>query len=451
MSVATEAPPLADIAASLAAEALPGEQVEVYATRGTSTEVRIHDGDVEHLHVASDAGVGIRVIYAQLEGFASAGTLDMDVLRRTLTRARENATFATQDENAGLPGDQGAYPVLDVWDEDLFSWSTDEKVAVAKDLDRRTAAADPRIGKVQATDYSDGWVEVAVANSAGLRASQRRTSASVATVVLAPDGDGQRTGFGWDVARAPGLLDVDRARTEAVTRAVAQLGAQPRSGGRMPVVFDPRVTAAFLGVVGASLSGEAVLKGRSLFGGRLGDQVGAPHVSIVDDPTEARSTGASPHDAEGVASRRTPLIVDGALAAFVYNTHAGRRAGMASTGSAVRGGYSGGAPGSGVRLLLLQPQGVTREWLLATVPHGLYVESAQGFNVANPVTGDFSIGITGFLIRNGELAEPVREMTVASTIQRMLTDLAMIADDVDYRSRSVGQTVLVSDMAVSGA
>ncbi|MGH9281962.1 MAG: metallopeptidase TldD-related protein, partial [Acidimicrobiales bacterium] len=200
------------------------------------------------------------------------------------------------------------------------------------------------------------------------------------------------------------------------------------------------------------LSGEAVLKGRSLFANRVGEEVGAATLTLVDDPTNPDAYGAARYDAEGLACRRNVLVEGGVLQGFVYNTYAGRRAGTASTGSAVRGGFKS-APGVGCRALSLSPGTESQEEILARLGSGLLVQSITGVHSGvNAVSGDFSVGAEGLLFRDGALAEPVREITIASTIQRMLRDVVAIGNDLEWLPGSAaGVTVAIADMTMSGA
>jgi PmbA protein len=196
-----------------------------------------------------------------------------------------------------------------------------------------------------------------------------------------------------------------------------------------------------------------VAKGRSFFAGRIGELVGDPVLTLVDDPTDPRAYGAAAVDAEGLACRRNVLIESGVLRAFLYDSESASRAGVSSTGSAVRGGYAG-TPGPGCRALTLAPgpEGYDEEGVLARVGEGLFVQSMTGVHSGvNPISGDFSVGAEGLMIRNGKLAEPVREITVASTLQRMLQSLVAVGADVEWLPGiAAGQTLAVGDMQVSG-
>jgi len=333
---------LVAVAERVAGRARAGEELEVYVARGDETEVRAFDGGVESLTSATSAGIGIRVVVDHRLGFAWAGSLEESVFAETLAEARDNAKFATPDEHVRLAVPDGVAPVaLDLWDEGLASVPTTAKVELALALEARARGADPRIRQVDAADYGDGSVEVALVSTTGIRASSRKTSAHISVRVIAGDGDASQTAGGFSVGRGFADLDPVRANDDAVSRAVRLLGATKGTSGRATVVFDRRVASTLLSVVSGALSGEAVAKGRSFFAGRIGELVGDPTLTLVDDPTDPRAYGAAAYDAEGLACRRNALIDSGVLRGFLYDTVSGSRSGVASTGSAVRGGYAG--------------------------------------------------------------------------------------------------------------
>jgi PmbA protein len=452
-------PDLLKVAESVVARAGPGEDVEAYVARGHDTDVRAFEGKVESLSSATSSGVGVRVLLAgppeegNRLGFAWAGTLDEDVVLATLEEARDNARYATADPHVvfALP-DGVAAADLDLWDESLAKTSTDDKVEMALALERQVRGADPRIRQVPSADYGDHRVEAALASTTGIRSFTRRTSAFLSVSAIAGEESDSQTGSGFSVARAPGALDPDRAGADAVERSIRMLGAAKAPSQRCAVVFDPRVVSTLLSVVSTALSGESVVKGRSFFAGRLGEMVADASVTLVDDPTHPQAFGAAAFDGEGLACRRNVLVERGVLLRFLYDTVAARRAGTTSTGSAVRGGFAG-TPGTGCRALLLTPGELDGPGVLKAVGEGLYVQSVTGVHSGvNPVSGDFSVGAEGLMIRGGALAEPVREVTVGSTLQRILQSVLHVGADVEWLPGvAAGQTVAIGDMQLSGA
>ncbi len=183
----------------------------------------------------------------------------------------------------------------------------------------------------------------------------------------------------------------------------------------------------------------------------MGEQVASPLLTVVEDPTDARSWGATPVDAEGLATRRVPLVDAGVLQGFVHSTWTARRMGTTSTGSAVRGGFKS-TPGAGCRAVAPTPGTATAADLIAGVDDGVLVQEVSGLHSGvNPVSGDLSTGAEGLRIRGGQVAEPLREFTIASTLQRLLLDVRAVGADLTWLPMSAaGLTLVIGDVAVSG-
>jgi PmbA protein len=443
---------LLEIVDRVVAQAHDGEQVEAFASRGGETDVRVYEGEVEHFVAAQAEGIGVRVIRGGRTGFAYAGTLDESAVAEVLAEARDNVQFGTVDEWAGLAEPDGvAVTDQPLWNDELAAYPTDRKIELAKELERLTVGADERI-RIDDSNYSDAFGEAAVATTTGVRQWGRENGCYVSVSTLADDGDETQTGFGFSVGRTPAVLDLDRAAREAADRATRLLGATKPASGRTTVVLDPFVAAQFLGIISSTLNGEAVVKGRSLFKDRLGDEVAPSFVHLVDDPTNPLAYTATDVDGEGLAARRNALIEGGVLRKFTHNSYSARRAGTVSTGNATRGGF-GGTPGVGALALSLEPGTRSQEEIVAGIEHGLLVQSVTGIHSGvNPISGDFSTGAAGLMIRNGEVGEPVREFTIASTLQRMLLDIVEVGGDIDWLPmRAAGVTLVIADVTMSGA
>jgi PmbA protein len=448
----TSSDELLDIAKRLAAEAGPGEQVEAYVAREREASVRVYEGEVEHLTSAQVEGIGVRVIRDGRVGFAYAGTLDKASIAEVLGEARDNVAFGTPDEWAGLAEPDGVPPAdVDMWRDQLATFATESKVALAKELEKAALGLDRRI-RVEDSNYADVLAESAVATSTGIAAAGRATGCYLSVSTMADDGDETQTGFGFSVGRSPDDLDIAKAAADGADRALRMLGATKPSSRKLTVVLDPFVTAQFLGVLSATLNGESVLKGRSLFAQRVGENVASPLVTLVDDATNPLAFSATPLDGEGLATRRTTLIDGGVLKGFVQSSYSGRRSGTASTGNAVRGGFKS-TPGCGCLALSLAPGTRSQQELIADVGDGVLIQMVQGLHSGvNPVSGDFSTGASGILIADGQLGAPVREFTIGSTIQRMLQDVVEIGADVEWLPMSAaGVSMVIRDVTMSGA
>jgi PmbA protein len=446
-------PDLLAIARQVAEQAAPGEQVEAYVSRGSQLTVQAHGGEVEAFTSATSQAIGIRVVHGGRQGFASAGSLDADVVAETLAEARDNTTFAEPDPGNGLAEPDGV-PFTDHddrWKEGIFQLPVEDKIALALRLEQAVMDGDPRIDGVRSATYADSHGEAALVASTGIEASSRATRASMSVSALASDGEETQIGGGYDTGREPADLDLDEIADDAVHRATRLLGATKPPSQRLTVVLEPRLAATLLSVVGGTLTGDRVLKGRSPFAERLGSPIASPALTLIDDPTDRRSLAAHSYDGEGLACRRNPLIEGGVATQFLYDSWSARRAETRSTGSAVRGVRS--TPGVGCQALQMLPGERSAEDLLADVSAGLFVASFTGLHSGvNAVSGDFSVGADGLMIRDGQLAEPVREATIASTLQRLLLGIRDVGSDLEWLPGGTGAaTVVIDDVSLSGS
>jgi len=243
---------------------------------------------------------------------------------------------------------------------------------------------------------------------------------------------------------------VAAAAQDAVHRATRLWGAKKPASQRTQVLLDPWVTEQLLGIIGATLSGEAVIKGRSLFAGRLKQQIATSSITLVDDPTNPDAFTAGEADGEGLATRRNVLIESGQLQKFVHNSYTARRLNTTSTGSAVRGVAS--TPTAGCQALSLLPGTKSQAELCAMAGDGVLIQSVSGLHSGvNPVSGDFSTGAEGLRIKDGSPAEPLKEFTIASTIQKLLLNISQVGNDLQWLPmRSAGVSLLIDDVTVSG-
>ena len=440
------------IAERVVAMAKPGEQVEAYVSRGLSTDVRVYEGEVEHFVSAQSEGIGIRVIRDGRTGTSYCGTLDPAQIAEVLAEARDNLGYGEPDEWAGLANPDGvAVTPQNLWDDSLESTSTARKIELAKELERLARSGDSRV-RVDDSNYSDAFGEAAVATTTGIRVAGRENGCYLSVGTLADDGDETQTGFGFAVGRNTDELDIDKAARDAVDRATRLLGATKPVSRRITVVLDPYVTAQFLGIIGGTLNGESVVKGRSLFAQRLGETVASPLFTLVDDPTNPLAYTATDIDGEGLAARRNALIDDGVLNTFVQSSYSARRMGVSTTGNGVRGGYAG-SPSAGCLALQIAPGQRQQDEIIAGIDDGILVQQVQGLHSGvNPVSGDFSTGAAGLMISKGSVGAPVREFTIASTLQRMLLDIAEVGADLEWLPmRSTGVSLVIHDVTLSGS
>ena len=441
---------LGELAGAAVEAARDGEAVEAYAEEARRTEVTAYKGEVEGLTFAESRGVGVRLIAADRLGYAYAADPSIDEVGAAVARARENAELATEDEFNVLPSGMPIEPIPALFRQDQAAIATERKVSVALDLEHLAVSVDPRVAKVDQAGYGDAVSRVAIASTTGVTAEYGRTDCWAVVSALAEQDGETQSGWSFRVARELGELDWGSVAEEAVERSARLLGAIKPASGRVPVVLDPFAGSSFLGILAGALSAESVQKQRSLFAGLLGEEVGSPLMTLVDDGRTLDGPAAAPFDDEGVPTGRTELIAHGRLMAFLHNAYTARRGGTDSTGNARRGGYRT-PPGVGTTNFFVQPGATPVSDILFRAQGGVLIQDVSGVHSgANPISGEFSVGATGLRIVDGELGEPLREMTVASTVPEMLKGIAAVGDDLRFFTAVGVPTVLIGEMTVAG-
>jgi PmbA protein len=450
-----------------AAIAAGAADAEAYASEDAGREVRAHGGEVESLTAATKRGVGVRAWIGKRLGYAYGTDLSAAGVTSLAQRAVEAARVADEDEFAGPPAlpvrftsDMGtqsapeAVAGLDLTDPSLAATSTAEVAELALAVERAALEADSRVAGVEQAVYADSAELVAIASSAGAEGEYESTSCYAYLQALAEGGDGRETGLGFDLARGPAKLDPVAIGREGAQRATAMIGAGKPNSRSCPVVLDPTVASSFVGLIGKALGAGMVQRGRSPFADRVGEAIANEAFVLHDHGLAPAGPSTSPFDGEGVPRRRTALIEDGVLRTYLYDTYTARRGEGASTGNAGRAGYRS-LPSVSASNLVVAPGELGLGELLREAGEGVLVTDVAGLHSGvNPVTGVFSVGASGRAIRGGELAEPLREFTIASDLVSMLR--AVRATGADSRWVPFGGSVstpslLVEAMTIAGS
>jgi PmbA protein len=441
-----------------AAIAAGAGDAEAFVQDSVGREIRVFDGEVESLTEAGQRGVGVRCWIDHRVGYAYGTDLGAAGLREIATGAVEAARIADADQHAAAPEAMSASKseIPGLADPSLREWQTPQKVELAKAIERVCREADHRVVAVETAVYADEEERVALASSTGLAGEYEATTAYAYLQAIAEaDGDRQ-TGLGFGMGRSPVALDADEIGREAAARASSLLGASKPDSRTCPVVLDPIVAASFAGFIGGTLCADAVQRGRSPFAGRLGEEVAAGALTLIDDATDPAGLNSSPFDAEGSPCGRTPLIESGRLAAYLHDSYTARREGgeARSSANASRSGYRT-PPSVATSNLIVERGEESFDRLLARAGDGVYVTDVAGLHSGvNPVSGTFSVGATGRLIEAGQLAAAADEFTIASNLTEMLK--AVIAAGAEARWVPFGGSVrtpalLIGEMAIGGS
>lgn len=425
------------------------DRAEAFFKSYRNISVEIKDQSVESLSTSFSSGYSVRVIRNNRMGFSFS--TDIGEFAEVVRRALEASDAADEDPFLAFAQTSPASEVP-VYDEAVPDVKEDDAIRMAIQIEKAAYEADNRIKRVRKPAASFTVSETVMANSCGMEARYQATSCSAQITAVAESGPESRTG--WDFMGSRFLKDIsfEQVGRTAAAAAVRLLGSRKIQGMKTDIILDNAVANDFLGVFASSLSSEAVQKGRSLLADRLGTAIISPRINIIDSGLLAGRLGSKPLDDEGVATRTTPLVHEGVLRSFLFNTYTARKGNAASTGNAVRGSFAA-LPGVGVTNLFIEPSGaaacIPRDRLFGALGKGLYIVDAMGVHTANPISGDFSIGVSGIWIENGEVSYPIKEAVISGNLLDFFNKVSGVSDDLRFYGVLGSPSLIISDVDVS--
>jgi len=425
------------------------EQVTVSLGRATSFQVEVREGQIDLLKEAGSSGIHISLCKNHQRSSVSSNDLRLETLEPLVQSTMESLPYMGEDPYYTLPNPdlQGrAEGDLEFVDPKFEEYSSPEKIQTVIDLEKKILSLDSRLKSEQAF-FSDTLSHSVYGDSNGFLDGNTKNIYSLGASAFVEDKDeaglntARKQTDGWyTCSRLYHKLEpLDKIARQTCQRVLRKIGAVKPKSQKVPVVFSPEMASSFLGSVASAMMGENIFRKHSFLIDRLNTKIAHESIQLIDDPLMPGKLGSRYFDGEGVKARPLVLIENGILKNYMLSTYSANKLNMTTTGHA-----------SGTSNLVLEPGKYTEEELIASVKDGLYltVMSGQG---ANLTTGDYSRGAQGLWIRDGKLAEPVNEFTIASNFLDMLNNISMIANEVDERSAILTPAFKIEKMAISGS
>jgi PmbA protein len=444
---------LRDLAASVVSRAMKAGATAAEAVVRESSEFStvVRMGEVETLKESGSRAIGLRTFLGQRTASTYSSDFSKDGIQRLISGAIELARVTSEDAYAGIPEpDQlGSLGDLKLYYDDVYSLPPEQRIDYARRAERAALEADARMKNSDGGSFDAANGHKVLANSHGFVGEFRRSYCSVSAAPIAQDENGNMQRDSWyALARTLAKLESpESVGREAARRTLRRLGSRKIASTQVPIVLDPMVAESILDNIFDAVDGSAVYRQSSFLANKLGEQVAASNITVVDDGTMPGGFGTEPFDGEGVPTRRTVVIENGVLRSYLLNTYTAKKLGMQTTGNAFRG--LAGTPSIGAGNFYLQKGDRTPQQIIGDIKQGLYVFQFLGFGV-NMVTGDFSRGVSGLWIENGELTYPVEEVTVAGNLKDMLNNISEIGNDLEFRGSIAAPTLRIDGMTIAG-
>jgi len=424
------------------------DAAEIYLQAGRNLSIDVRNGVLETVEESASQGVGFRVFVKGRMAFSSCNDFRPASLESAAARAVELAKSTTADPNNVLPTDPGTTPVEGLFDPAIAKVAMEKKIEMAIAAEK-LAMKDPRITKSAGAFFGEREMEVFLANSHGLSKSYKSSGFSFGVSVVAEKGE-QKSSGGESCSRRffADLLPPARIAERAAASAIELLDPRMVKTQRAAVIFDPDVAYSILGGILQAVNGERVLQGASFLGALLNQKIASDLVTLVDDGIRPKGPGSAPFDGEGVPTGRHVIVEKGVLKAFMYNTAVAKRAGARSTGNASRGGFTS-LPGIGPHNFSMAAGTTPQADIVKATKTGLWVKGVTGYGI-NAVNGNFSGGAEGLWIENGQVAFPVKGLTIAGTAAAMLNGIDLVGNEVDLNRATAAPMVRIREMQIGG-
>ena len=423
------------------------EMAEVFQTSSRLLSAEVDRGEVSAVENAVVFGYCLRLVRDRRLGFAySTEPPEADAVADKALRMSEHTEV---DESLDLPS-PSVLPELDIYDPEVASVTEDGAISRALLIERASYAADDRIKRTRKVTASFSTGDSMLANSKGVFSEISSTRLGAHIMSVAEEGEESQMGWGYAAGRFLNEIDYALVGNEAAGRATRLLGARRISPIKAPVVLDNQVATEFLGVFASMLSAESVQKGKSMLAGRVGQKIMADAVSIVDDGLYPHGPSRRPVDAEGSPAGRTVLVGGGMLQGFMHNARTARKEGATNTANAVRGGFTS-VPGVGPLCMFIDTdkEKLGLQAMFASMGEGLYIIETMGMHTANPISGEFSIGVSGIWVKGGKQAYPVREAVVSGNVLELFGRVQGIGEDLRFYGNTGSPSLLLGPTDIS--
>ncbi len=402
-------------------------EYELYYQVGGSTEVGAFMHEINSFSSSLDGGVCFRCIVDGKMGYASTQALSESEAKAIVERAADNArTLEAEDEVFLGEGGQEYEPL----NRNVYALpSTEELISTVLSTQEKLYAASPAVIDGCQTEGLINHHEIAICNSKGLDLHYESDTAGLIAVAVVTNGTEMENSFKFKLGELS-AIDADGLTKKAVENALQKLGGDVAPTGQYPVVFNPDAMSSLLQVYSSIFSSEVAQKGLSKLADKEGQVIASEVVTLVDDPFHCDNPDPMNFDAEGSPAHRKNVIEKGVLNTLLYNLKTAHKAGKKTTGNASKGGYTSPV-GISPFTMYLAGGDLTEEELLEQVGSGVYITDLSGLHAgANPISGDFSLQSSGFMIENGRKAGYVKSFTVAGNFYDLLKNITAVANNV---------------------
>ena len=422
------------------AKKMGADSAEAFISDSQEVQINVSNRQVEQVNALHDAGIGIRILKDQKMISGSSNDLAKDSVKELISDLMQKVPFHTPDEFNIIPGkeigllskDWATYTDLLSYDPKIVEVPIQEKIKRATSLEVAGLDYSPKVIGSMFALYQDNTIYFYLANSTGISGWFPFSYCGGAAYLSAAEGKDRQSGSYTSIKVKYDDFNPEEVGRKAADNAVRMLGAKSIESCEIPMVISPEVGSQILGYIVRMLSADQVQKGKSLFAKKLETKVAADILNLIDDGKLKGGISTSPVDREGVPRQTTPLIVNGVLKSYLYDSYTAKKGKVKSTGNRSLRSYRRPSGIGGTNLYLKQGK-IKPKTLFSGIDKGFYLKDAIGLHAGiNSTSGDFSIPAAGFMIEKGQITFPIRGISIGGNLFDFLKSVDKISDDLTW-------------------
>lgn len=423
--------------------------LEIYESNNRELSIAIYNGVVDKNELSQSSTLSIRAIYQGKMAYLDLENRN-ESIDFVLSNLKANALSLTTDETFSVFGGSESYPKLVKKQHDFYMHPNFEKINILKSLEQKIKQSDARIVFVPYCNYDEVETSIRIVNSQGLDIQKQKAYCAIVAQAVARENNDSQSGFRVDVNSRFDEIDIDHIVSDVVSKTVNLLNAKPVSSQPYSVIIENEAMGDLLASFQSIFSGEAAIKKITPLLGKENEVIMSEKVTITDDPLHQHSIHQEPFDDEGVACQTKNVVYNGVFKTFLHNLKTAKYFNTESTGNGFKTGSTISV--SGVNLHVV-PGIKSKNDLILSLNSGLLITSLQGLHAGvNPISGDFNLKASGYVINNGQIGRPVTLIVVSGNFfQLMREEVLEIANDLEFGYKSVlSPSILFKSLTISG-
>ena len=419
------------------AKKLGATSVSVNVASSISETVNFRNKSLDESNRSDNLGVHITTYIGKKKSSISSSNLLKDNLNILIEKCIETTKNTPNDEFNGLPDkDLLAKEVKELNLYDDTHIENDDKIEYLSRLEV-SASSDKKIVNTESS-FTEDKSNFILANSDGFCKGFKTSSFVASSVAVARDDQSMERDYEYTLkCHLNDIKSAEELGKAAAEHTIKKLSPKKIGSEKIAIIFDKRIAKVILSTFASAISSSAISRGTSFLKDKINQKIFSGSVNIFDSPDIIRGLGSQSFDSEGVKTETLKLVDQGILKHYLVDTYNGKKLNLKSNGRC--GGTSN---------LYFENGGISYKDLLNSNSKCLYITETIGHG-SNIITGDYSVGATGFLVENGEFKHPINEITIAGNFKEMFQNITL-ANDLEFEYSTNSPTMMIEGMIVAG-